>query len=42
MVNMVDVVKTIVAGCIVEYWGCRIIQKGDSPQVRAAKNRPAI
>ena len=39
MAKLMDVVKTIVAGCIVEHSGCRIIQRGDSPQVRAAKKQ---
>lgn len=39
MAKMMDVVKTIVAGCIVERSGCRIIQKGDSSRVRAAKKQ---
>lgn len=39
MTKKMDVVKTIVAGCIVEHYGFRIIQKGDSPQVRAAKKQ---
>ncbi len=39
MAKMMNIVKTIVAGCIVEYSGFRIIQKGDGPQVRAAKKQ---
>lgn len=37
MVKFMDAVKVISAGCITEISGCRIIQKGDSPQARAAK-----
>lgn len=39
MAKMMNVVKTVVAGCIVEYYGFRIVQKGDSPQVRASKKQ---
>lgn len=39
MPKMIDVVKTVVAGCVVEHSGYRIIQKGDSPQARAAKKK---
>ena len=39
MAKMMDVVKTIEAGCIVERSGYRIIQRGDSPQAREAKKK---
>lgn len=39
LAKMMDVVKVIHAGCITEISGCRIIQKGDSPQVRAEKKK---
>lgn len=37
MAKFMDVVKVISAGCITEMSGCRIIQKSDSAQARAAK-----
>lgn len=37
MAKLMNAVKVISAGCITEVSGCRIIQKGDSAPVRAAK-----